>query len=45
MKTNQTDEKYSTPQVVVLGSLATLTEGSTYGQISTDWGGDGFNAK
>ncbi len=37
MNTNHTDDEYATPQVVVLGSLATLTEGTTYGQVSTDW--------
>ncbi len=33
-----TTHTYSTPQVVVLGSLATLTEGASDSQVSTDWG-------
>lgn len=38
MNTDTTKREYSTPQVVVLGSLTTFTQGATtYGTISADW--------
>ena len=37
MNTTHTNHEYSTPQVVVLGSLATLTQGRIQ-PVSTDWG-------
>ena len=38
MNTTHTNHEYSTPQVVVLGSLATLTQGNgNIHSVSTDW--------
>jgi hypothetical protein len=37
MNTTHTNHEYSTPQVVVLGSLTTLTQGDVH-SVSNDWG-------